>query len=74
MRKWTVWGVLLILFAAACSKDPVPEPVEPTKYALKELGQMSLREKVGQLFNVRVESLVPGASGSVTGGSQALTD
>ena len=74
MRKWTVWGVLLILFAAACSKDPVPEPVDPTKYALKELGQMSLREKVGQLFNVRVESLVPGASGSVTGGSQALTD
>ena len=74
MRKWTVWGVLLILFAAACSKDPVPEPVEPTKYALKELGQMSLREKVGQLFNVRVESLVPGASGSVTGGSEALTD
>ena len=74
MRKWTVWGVLLILFAAACSKDPVPEnPVEPKKYALKELAQMTLREKVGQLFNVRVESLVPGASGSVTGGSEALT-
>lgn len=35
---------------------------------------MTLREKVGQLFNVRVESLVPGASGSVTGGSEALTD
>ena len=35
---------------------------------------MSLREKVGQLFNVRVESLVPGVEGSVTEGSDAMTD
>lgn len=75
MRKLTVWGVLLLSLAAACTKDPGPEtPEEPKKYELKELGQMSLREKVGQLFNVRVESLVPGAIGSVTGGSDALTD
>lgn len=75
MKKLTVWGVLLLSLAAACTKDPGPEnPEEPKKYALKELGQMSLREKVGQLFNVRVESLVPGAIGSVTGGSDALTD
>lgn len=75
MRKLTVWGVLLLSLAAACTKDPGPEtPEEPKKYELKELGQMSLREKVGQLFNVRVESLVPGASGSVTGGSEALAD
>lgn len=75
MRKLTVWGVLLLFLAAACTKDPGPEtPEEPKKYELKELGQMSLREKVGQLFNVRVESLVPGAIGSVTGGSEALAD
>ena len=75
MKKLTVWGLLLLSLAAACTKDPGPEnPVEPKKYALKELAQMTLREKVGQLFNVRVESLVPGASGSVTGGSEALTD
>lgn len=75
MRKLTVWGVLLLSLAAACTKDPGPEtPEEPKKYELKELGQMSLREKVGQLFNVRVESLVPGANGSVTGGSEALAD
>ena len=75
MKKLTVWGLLLLSLAAACTKDPGPEnPEEPKKYELKELGQMSLREKVGQLFNVRVESLVPGAIGSVTGGSDALTD
>ncbi len=44
------------------------------KYSIQEVGQLSLREKVGQLFNVRVESLVPGVEGSVTEGSDAMTD
>ena len=56
-------AVALLLVTVSCNPiEPEPEPgprPEPQKtlYSLKPLAEMSLREKVGQLFNVRVEAL-----------------
>lgn len=36
---------------------PEPEPEPPVTYSLKSLEEMTLTEKVGQLFNIRVEAL-----------------
>ena len=73
---------LLVLAAlVSCNKDKTtpqpeykPDPVvtEPTKYSLKKLEDMTLREKVGQLFNIRPEELFPGGSGYVEAGVQDM--
>ena len=66
--KWRRGGLTCLLFillalVSACHEDPEPEPgpgpVPPVKevYSLKSLDEMTLREKVGQLFNVRPEAL-----------------
>lgn len=80
--KWGRGGLLGLLFLAlltACHPDPEPEPEpapvpEKEVYSLKALDQMTLREKVGQLFNVRPEALDLTSSYTQTGASQVLTD
>ena len=76
-------GLLALVALAGCGKkddpepEPVPDPPQPvveTKYSLKPLAEMTLREKVGQLFNVRPEALLPQSSGYVTGEAKDITD
>ena len=73
-------AVVLLLVAVSCNPiEPEPEPEprpEPQKtlYSLKPLAEMSLREKVGQLFNVRVEALDLTSTYTQTGPSQVITD
>ena len=71
-------GLVAVTALAACHKneEPTPEPPKPevTKYSVKSLSEMTLKEKVGQLFNVRPEVLSPETSGYVTKGTQAMTD
>ena len=71
-------GLVALAALAACHKneDPTPTPPKPevTGYTLKPLAEMTLKEKVGQLFNVRPEVLSPESSGYVTKGTQAMTD
>lgn len=70
--------LLAVASLAACHKndEPTPTPPKPeeTKYSLKPLAEMTLKEKVGQLFNVRPEVLSPETSGYVTKGTQAMKD
>jgi beta-N-acetylhexosaminidase len=71
-------GLAALSFLASCHKNEQPTPVPPTpevtKYSLKPLSEMTLKEKVGQLFNVRPEILSPESTGYVTKGTQAMTD
>lgn len=62
--KWKWLAIVVALAAFAChpiepdpEPEPKPKPEEKIFYELKPLEQMSLREKVGQLFNVRPEAL-----------------
>ena len=51
-----------LLLAASCKNTSSPKPVltpEETDAIENQLSQMSLREKVGQLFTVRPEALCP---------------
>ena len=61
--KWAL-PVVAALLLLGCERiepepepTPTPKPEEKTYYSLKPLEEMSLREKVGQLFNVRPEAL-----------------
>jgi len=71
-------GLAALSFLVSCNKNEQPAPVPPTpevsKYSLKPLSEMTLKEKVGQLFNVRPEVLSPESTGYVTKGTQAMTD
>ena len=82
MKNWKFgWlAVALLVVTVSCHTiEPEPEPgprPEPPKtlYALKPLAEMSLREKVGQLFNVRVEALDLTSAYTQTGPSQVIVD
>jgi len=71
-------GLAALSVLVSCHKNEQPAPVPPTpevtKYSLKPLSEMTLKEKVGQLFNIRPEVLSPGTSGYVTKGTQAMKD
>lgn len=45
---------------------PVPVPVAPTEFSVRSLSDMTLREKVGQLFIIRPESLERVSGGKVS--------
>ncbi len=74
-------GLMVLSAILSCNKQsgepeqPVvpPEP-EVVKYAIKPLEEMTVREKVGQLFNIRPEVLSPETSGYVTASSQVIID
>ena len=78
--KWMLPLLALIVWAGCEQIEPEPEPQpkpqpeEKILYSLKPLSEMSLREKVGQLFNVRVEALDLTSSYTQTAGSSVLTD
>lgn len=71
-------GLAALAVLASCQKNEQPAPVPPTpevtKYSLKPLSEMTLKEKVGQLFNIRPEVLSPETSGYITKGTQAMKD
>ena len=69
-------GFLAVAALAGCGKNPdVPVPPQPDyKYSLTPLSQMTLREKVGQLFNVTPEDLYPDASGYLTQGYKVMKE
>lgn len=54
--------------------QPQPQPEEKVFYTIKPLAEMTLREKVGQLFNIRPEALDPTSASMQTTGSSALTE
>ena len=61
MKQNTLWMLAVILFTGfvmtSCSNND--DPVVPTDDVEEQLKKMTLREKVGQLFYVRLESLDP---------------
>lgn len=61
MKRNTLWMLAVILFTGfvmtSCSNND--DPVVPTDDVEEQLKKMTLREKVGQLFYVRLESLDP---------------
>lgn len=61
MKRNSLWMLAVILFTGlvmtSCSNDD--NPVVPTDDVEEQLKKMTLREKVGQLFYVRLESLDP---------------
>ena len=71
-------GLAALAVLASCQKNEQPAPVPPTpevtKYSIKPLSEMTLKEKVGQLFNIRPEVLSPETSGYITKGTQAMKD
>lgn len=71
-------GLMALSVLASCQKNEQPAPVPPTpevtKYSIKPLSEMTLKEKVGQLFNIRPEVLSPETSGYITKGTQAMKD
>ena len=78
--KWAL-PVVAALLLLGCERiepepepTPTPKPEEKTYYSLKPLEEMSLREKVGQLFNVRPEALDLTSSYTQTGPSSVITD
>ena len=82
MRQMWRWALPLLtaLLLMGCEPvepepgpDPDPQPEEKILYSIKSLEEMTLREKVGQLFNVRPEALNPTSSAKQTAGSPALT-
>lgn len=78
--KFRWLAVALLVVTVSCNPiEPEPEPgprPEPPKtlYTLKPLAEMSLHEKVGQLFNVRVEALDLTSTYTQTGPSPVLVD
>ena len=84
MKNWKFNLLTVLLLAGlsfACQEhlDPDPEPApaprpEKISYSLTPLSEMTLREKVGQLFNVRPEALDLTSSNMMTGASNVLTD
>lgn len=80
MWKWAL-PLLAALLLFGCDPiepdpepTPTPKPEEKILYSLKPLEEMSLREKVGQLFNVRPEALDLTSSYTQTAASSVLTD
>lgn len=61
MKRNSLWMLAVILFTGlmmtSCSDDD--NPVVPTDDVEEQLNNMTLREKVGQMFYVRLESLDP---------------
>ena len=61
MKRNSLWMLAVILFTGlmmtSCSDDD--NPVVPTDDVEEQLKNMTLREKVGQMFYVRLESLDP---------------
>ena len=61
MKRNSLWMLAVILFTGlvmtSCSNND--DPVVPTDNVEEQLKKMTLREKVGQLFYVRLESLDP---------------
>ena len=61
MKRNSLWMLAVILFTGlmmtSCSNDD--NPVVPTDDVEEQLKNMTLREKVGQMFYVRLESLDP---------------
>ena len=78
--KFRWLAVALLVVTVSCNPiEPEPEPgprPEPPKtlYTLKPLAEMSLHEKVGQLFNVRVEALDLTSTNTQTGPSPVIVD
>ena len=78
--KFRGLAVALLVVTVSCNPiEPEPEPgprPEPPKtlYTLKPLAEMSLHEKVGQLFNVRVEALDLTSTYTQTGPSPVIVD
>ena len=59
VKLWMLTAILTCgLVLTSCSSDDEPV-VPPTDEVEAQLQQMTLREKVGQLFYVRLESLDP---------------
>lgn len=64
---WINLGLALLVLLTSCNKisqDPVPEPTpppiqepDPVTYTVRDLSEMTLREKIGQMINVRPETL-----------------
>ena len=78
--KWAL-PMLAALLLFGCEKiepepepTPAPKPEEKILYSLKSLEEMSLREKVGQLFNVRPEALDLTSTYTQTAASAVVTD
>lgn len=61
MKKYLLWMLTVILTCGlvltSCSNDD--DPIPPADEVEAQLQQMTLREKVGQLFYIRQESLDP---------------
>lgn len=69
----------LLLLVSSCETpepepEPQPKPEEKVVYEIRDLSRMSLREKVGQLFNVRVEALDLTSSYTITSTSHVVED
>lgn len=78
-RVAALLSLALLLLVTSCETpepepEPQPKPEEKVAYAIRDLSQMSLREKVGQLFNVRPEALDLTSSYTVTSSSHVLED
>jgi len=78
--KWLLPVLALCLWTACDPVEPDPEPTPTPKpeekvlYSIKPLSEMTLREKVGQLFNVRAEALDLTSSYTQTAASQVIID
>lgn len=76
------WLVAVLAFGllAGCHEvdppepAPAPQPEQKTVYSVKDVSEMSLREKVGQLFNIRVEALDMTSTLSYSAGASVLTE
>lgn len=73
----------LAVFLAACHEvepepEPTPSPVPPQPvvltYSVKEVKDLSTREKVGQLFVIRPEALGSDAKTALSAGAKAFFD
>lgn len=82
MKKfWWILAILTAWILVGCDPvepepepEPAPQPEEKIVYSLKDISEMTLREKVGQLFNVRAEDLDLTSSYTITAGSTVVTE
>lgn len=82
MKKfWWILAILTAWILVGCDPvepgpepQPAPQPEEKIVYSLKDISEMTLREKVGQLFNVRAEDLDLTSSYTITAGSTVVTE